>query len=178
MIRRTKLDGIKSLNFLISKIEERSPWLSRSLLGVASNMTEPFLLAMGLSVERVEEDLVEVWLPDWWRNRGEEGVVHNGAIASLGEFAVRKYWDHHLTSFHSRAEAVNLQFRRLGVVKGALRGTFYLATSERESFFQKLRANQSATINCETNIYDKDGRLVAQVEMQWQMDIILELKGK
>jgi hypothetical protein len=77
-------------------IESRSAWLNRKFLGAASNLVEPFLVGMGFSVASLTEDAVEVTMPGFLRNQGEVGQIHNAALAALGEFAARIFWEHHL----------------------------------------------------------------------------------
>jgi acyl-coenzyme A thioesterase PaaI-like protein len=151
---RTVLQNPRELAVLL---ESRSPWLSRKLLGAASNILEPFLAGTGLAVERMDEALVEARLPGWWRNQGESGVIHTAAIAALGEFTSR-------ISLH-RVEARVLQ-RALG----DLTGIYRMPVQEREAILLQLRRERVARVGAEVSVYDRQGRLVSQVELDWHLE--------
>lgn len=150
-------------------IEDKSPWLNRRFLGVASNLAEPFMAGMGLKVERLSEDVVEVSMPGWWRNQGENGSIHSGALTTLGEFTSRLFWEHHLDLRHSEANVEWIQLRILSRPTGDMTGVYRLPVSERESVMHRLRADGVAEMISETAIYESGGRLVAEVEVQWKL---------
>jgi hypothetical protein len=166
---------IRHPRLISARIEERSPWLSRRFLGVASNVIEPFLVGMGLRVERLEEELVEVFLPGWWRNQGEAGAIHTGALAALGEFTSRLFWEHHLDLRRSEASVTSLQVRPLMRAKGDLRALVRYEISEREAALHRLRRDKVAVVESQAAIYDSQGRLVAQVETEWRLEKTLAL---
>src|SRR4051812_18239286 len=74
-------------------LEEHNPWLSRQLLGAVSNISDPYLAGMGLTIQQLSETRTEVLLPDRWKNRAEGGVVHVGALTTAAEYASRIYWE-------------------------------------------------------------------------------------
>lgn len=148
-------------------IETRSPWLSRRFLGVASNLIEPFVAGMGLRVERLGEDVIEVVLPESLRNQGEGGAVHIGALSVLGEFAVRLYWEYHLDLRKSEIHSSRVQVRVLRRPVGEMRAVFRLPVSEREAVLHRLRAEGGAEVESQALVYDNEGRLVAEVDSDW-----------
>ena len=150
-------------------IEAKSPWLNRRFLGVASNLIEPFLVGMGLKVDRLGEEVVEVSMPGSWRNQGEGGTNHTGALVSLGEFAVRLYWEFHLDVRRNEIQTKRVQMRVLVRPTGDMKGVFRLPVSEREAILHRLRSDGIATAETQTLVYDKAGRLVAEVEVDWEL---------
>lgn len=158
-----------------AKIESRSPWLSRQFLGAASNFVEPFLVGMGLKVETLGEEIVEVSLPGHWRNQGEGGVIHNGALASLGEFTSRLYWEHHLDLRGPELYARHVELRSLTRARGDLRGVFRWSVASREEIQHRLRSSGEADANVTVSVYDSSGKLVAEVDVQWSITRQLSL---
>jgi acyl-coenzyme A thioesterase PaaI-like protein len=148
-------------------LEGKSPWLNRRFLGAASNVAEPFLLGMGLRVEKLGEDSVEVFMPGSWRNQGESGDIHTSALSAMGEFAARLFWEYHLDLRKSEIVAVRLQVRLLSRATGHLKGVFRLPVAEREAILHRLRAEGKTEVDSQTLIYDSDGRLVAEIETEW-----------
>lgn len=156
-------------------IEARSPWLSRRIMSAASNFSEPFTAGMGLSVVKMEEDIIEVAMPGGWRNRGEGGLIHTGALAALGESTVRSFWDFHLDLRSLEIEARQVRVRILSTPEGDLRGVFRLPEGEREAILHRLRAEQKAQLETQTMIYGAHGRLIAEVEIDWRIRRLLVL---
>ena len=150
-------------------LEAKSPWLNRQFLGVASNLIEPFLVGMGLKVERLGEEVVEVKMPGMWRNQGDGGDIHNGALLSLGEFAVRLFWEYHLDVRRNEIQTKRVQLRTLVRATGDMKAVFRLPVSEREAILHRIRADGFASIETQTFIYDPNGRLVAEVEVDWEL---------
>ena len=156
----------RSLGFLL---EGSSPWLTRRFLGAASNWSEPFTVGMGFRVEKLGEDLIEVGMPGFWRNQGDAGQVHSGALASLGEFAVRLYWEYHLDLTSAGAEASRVQVRVLARPVGEMKAVFRLPVADREAILHRLRADGRTEVETQALVYDRDGRLVAEVEVDWRL---------
>lgn len=154
---------------LSALIEERSPWLNRRFLGAASNVAEPFTAGMGLKVVLLSEDCVEVAMPGWWRNQGEGGLVHPGALCVLGEFTSRLFWEHHLDLRHSELRSTRIQTRVLTRIQGDMRAVFRFAVSEREATLHRLRSEGRVEVESSVAVYNGDGRLVAQVEVEWDL---------
>lgn len=161
-------DIVRNPRALGAMIEERSPWLSRRFLGAASNIAEPFLAGMGLRVERLTEESIEVSMPDSWRNQGEGGLLHTGALSTLGEFASRLYWEHHLDLKRSEMNPVRVHLRVLGRPKGDVRAAYRISVGEREKILHALRASGQTGVECEVSIHDAQEKLLAQVEVEWQ----------
>lgn len=158
-------------------IESRSSWLNRKFLGAASNIVEPFLVGMGFSVAGLTEDSVEVTMPGFLRNQGEVGTIHNAALAALGEFAARIFWEHHLDLRRQELRASAVRVRILARASGAMRAVFRFPVSEREAVLHALRARGSAETESTVSVYDSDGRLVAEVEVAWEFARQLALGG-
>jgi len=156
-------------------LDSRSPGLAKRLLGVASNWAEPFTLGMGLRVEQIGEDVIKVIMPDKWRNHGEGGVVHSAALAALGEFAVRLYWEYHLDLRFSEVESRRVQVRMLSRPSGTMKGVFRLPVVDREAILHRLRPDYRAEVETQTLVYDGDGRLMAEVEVDWYLSRRLAL---
>lgn len=160
-----------------SLIESRSAWLNRKFLGAASNLVEPFLVGMGLSVASLQEDSVEVTMPGFVRNQGEAGAIHNAALSALGEFAARLFWEHHLDLRRSELRARSVALRSFGRAVGPMRAVFRLPVSEREAVLHRLRSVGSADCDSTVSIYDGGARLVAEVEIGWDFSKQFSLPG-
>ena len=150
-------------------------------MSAASNLAEPFTLGMGFSVQRFSEEAIEVAMPGGWRNRGDGGLIHSGALTALGETTVRMYWDYHLDFRHSRIEATRVQVRIIAPPDAdsdqSFRGVFRLPESDREAILHRLRVEQSLSLETQTSIYDRNGRLIAEVEIDWRLSRRLMLSA-
>ncbi len=181
--------GLKALiqnpRLLGGWVEESSPWLNRQMLGAASNITEPFLAAMGLGVVDLGEESITVSMPGWWRNQGELGAVHVGALCTLGEFTSRLYWEHHLDLRRAEMSLLGMQVRPVGGtseiglnhLKGSLRARYHISTAERESVLHRLRATGATELESEIAVYDKSQKLVAEVALEWRFRRQLSIGG-
>lgn len=154
---------------LASWIEDRSPWLSRRLMSAASNLAEPFMIGMGLRVDKLGEDFIEVAMPGNWRNQGEGGVIHTAALTALGESAARMYWEHHLDLRDAEVESKRAEVRILVRPEGEMRGVFRLPEADREAILHQLRSKETISVETQTLIYDKNGRLIAEVDVDWRL---------
>ena len=150
-------------------IEEKSPWLNRRFLGVASNILEPFLVGMGLKVERLGEEVSEVSMPGSWRNQGGGGINHTAALVALGEFTVRLFWEYHLDVRHNEIETSRVEMRTLVKPVGDMKAVFRLPVAEREAILHHIRSEGVSTVETQTLIYDTQGRLIAEVEIEWAL---------
>jgi hypothetical protein len=132
---------------------------------------------MGLKVSRFTGDAIEVSLPAGWRNRGEGGRIHSGAIAALGESTVRMYWDFHLDLKISDVEARRVSMQVLTSPESDLKAVFRLPEVDREAILHRLRVDRSLSLETRTLIYDSVDRLVAEVDIDWHLSRRLTLSG-
>ena len=158
-------------------LELKSPRLGRHFMGVASNLTEPFTLGMGFRVERLAEDAIEVLLPGGWRNQGEDGAIHSAALCALGETTVRLFWEAHLDLQDIEMRSRRVQARKLGEAVGEVRGVFRLPEADREAILHELRAEPTCDVESQTLVYDRDGRLVAEIDVDWHLRRRLRLQA-
>ena len=162
---------------LSALVEDHSPWLSRHIMGLAANLTEPFTAGMGISVNRFTGELIEVGMPSSWRNRGASGRVHSGALSVLGEATVKMYWDFHLdfktVTFFERRVVVNILLRS----ETDLRAVFRFSEVDREALLYRLRVDKRVLLETQTQIFDALDRLVAEVDIEWDLRQRPELSG-
>ena len=164
-------------------VEETSPWLSRQVLGAASNFAEPFLAAMGLSIVELGEESITVSMPGWLRNQGELGTVHFGALCTLAEFSSRIYWEHHLDLRRSEMILSGMQVRPVGGtnqlglnhLKGTLKARYHIAIAERENVLHHLRASGVTELESNIAVYDEGQKLVCEVQLEWRFKRQLSL---
>lgn len=152
-----------------SLLEEYNPWLSRRLLGAASNLADPYVAGMGLAIERLEEDGIAVTMPHRWRNRGEGGVVHVGALTTLAEFTSRLYWERNLNLGRHEMQVVNLAAKFLAEVESDTRATMDFAETEREAALFRFRSEGETLVPCLVKIFESQGRLIAEVTVEWRL---------
>lgn len=150
-------------------LESKSQWAMRRMLGAASNWAEPFTIGMGFRVVKLGEDIIEVRMPGYWRNQGEFGQIHSGALASIGEFAARLFWEYHLDLKNSEAESIRVQVRVLNRPFGELSAVFRLPVADRETMLLRLRSEGRTEVETQISIYDLNGRLVAECEVDWKL---------
>jgi hypothetical protein len=139
--------------------------LNRRFLELASPLLEPFLAGMGLRVERLTEDMIEVFLPGTWKNRGIKSDIHIGALTALGDMAARLFWEHHLDLRDAEVRVERIEVRMVSRPSGDLRALYRVSTSERESVLYELRSQGRVAYASSSAIYDSAGRLVAEVEV-------------
>ena len=164
----------KSIGHLL---EERSPALSRAFLSAASSLATPFAAGMGLTVERLDDLGCVAKMPDWWRNRDENGGAHPAAVATLAQFATRSYWDRHLDPRATRVRLSRLDCRfptppTSGPATGALQAEFAFADDAREGVLFHLRGNGRVEAVCVAQVFDSAGRRVAEVEVEWEFTVV------
>jgi acyl-coenzyme A thioesterase PaaI-like protein len=158
-----------------ARLETQSAWLNRLFLSAASNLAEPFLLGMGLRVESLGEESVEAVLPGGWRNQSEGGLLHTGALSTVGEFTSRIYWEHHLDLSRSELQVKSLNLRVHGSPRGDVRAIFRMSVGEREAVLHRLRTDGRTQVDSHSSLYDSEGRLLAEVEIVWQLERRLAL---
>lgn len=171
--------GLKSIidepRTVVLKIEEKSPWLSRQILGVASNIMEPFTIGMGLNVTQLAEDHCEVVLPDIWRNHGNGRQIHPGALVALCEFAVKSYWNQYLHSNQTNIILEEFHFQRISKPQGLLKAKYRLTIGDREWLLLRLRSEETVTFTSSVSVYSEEGLLVAEIDLHWRYKGQLEL---
>jgi acyl-coenzyme A thioesterase PaaI-like protein len=148
-------------------LEEHNPWLSRQLLGAVSNLSDPYLAGMGLTVDLLTETRAEVTLPDRWKNKAEGGVAHVGALTTAAEFASRIYWERLLNLQRNSMRVTNLSAKFFVDARSTTKAVFDIPENEREALMFKLRSEGEVKPSCAVKIYDHDGRLVAEVTVDW-----------
>lgn len=149
-------------------LEEHQPWLSRQLLSAASNLSDPYLAGMGLHVAELNETRAEVTLPFRWKNQGESGSVHVGAMTTAAEFVSRLYWERLLNLQRHQLHAVQINARFLAEANTDCKAVFTVTENEREAILFKLRSEGTATAPCPVNVFDQAGKLVAEVHVEWK----------
>lgn len=158
-----------------SLLEEYNPWLSRRLLSAASNLADPYVAGMGLTIERLDENGVSVTMPHRWRNRGEGGAVHVGALTTLAEFTSRVYWERNLNLSRHEMRVVQLAAKFLGVTEHDTRATMNFSESEREAALFRFRADGEAIVPCLVQVFESAGRLIAEVTIEWRLNRLLAI---
>ncbi len=161
-----------------SWIEERHPWLGRQILSAASNLADPYVAGMGLSILAFAPTMIEVAMPNRWRNRGEGGSVHVGALATLAEFTSRVFWERHLNLRRNEMRVGQLISRFLRETESDTRAVFNFDENEREAVLYRLRAEGRVYVPCEVAVYDSVGRLVAETTVEWCLAQPKSLSGK
>jgi len=158
-------------------LEEVSPWLSRQALGAASNLSEPFVAGMGLSVERLDDDGITCVLPNRWRNQGLQGEIHHGAIAALAEACFRIFWNRHLGGSAAPVDIRCIQSRFHSKSRGELRATLKTSESEVEALLFRLRSEGQVEWTSLIQIFDEEARLAAEVSVEAKVERRAELSG-
>lgn len=150
-------------------LEEHNPWLSRQVLSAASNLADPYLVGMGLTIERLDENGVDVRMPDRWRNRGEGGAAHVGALTTLAEFASRVYWERNLNLNRHDMHVVQLTAQFLAPADGDIRAVMGFSEGEREAALFRFRAEGEVVVPAEVKIFESQGRLIADIVVEWRL---------
>ena len=132
-------------------------------------MTEPFVVGMGLRIAQLSEELIEVKLPGGWRNQAVDGKLHPGALVTLGEFATRHFWEHHLDLRSSELSLAQLEMRTFGRPQGTVQAVYRVLVSEREKYLHRLRSDGLVEVESHVAIYDDLSKLVAQIEIHWRI---------
>ena len=149
-------------------LEERSPAASRAFLTAASSLATPFTIGMGLTIERLNDLGCVARLPDWWRNRDQDGTAHPAAVAALAQMATRSYWDRHLDPAVASARLARLDCRFLRAAAGPLRAECTLAEDAREEILFRLRGQGRVEAACVAHVFDSSGHRVAEVDVEWE----------
>ncbi|MCM2280483.1 MAG: DUF4442 domain-containing protein [Bdellovibrionaceae bacterium] len=150
-------------------LEEHHPWLSRRVLSAASNLADPYVAGMGLSVQRLDENGVEVFMPHRWRNQGEGGVVHVGALVTLAEFVSRVYWERNLNLMRHEIQAVQVTSKFHITTELDTRGVMNFSEGEREAVLFRFRSEGEAIVPSQVKVFESTGRLVAEIVVEWRL---------
>lgn len=108
-------------------------------------------------------------MPGFWRNQGGGGRLHSGALASLGEFTVRLFWDSHLDLKMASTELTRVQVRLLSSPVGVVKSVYRVSIGDREAALFQLRADRAVIVEAQASVYDADARLVAEIEVDLRL---------
>lgn len=150
-------------------LEEHNSWVSRQLLNAASTLVDPHLAGMGLHVLSLDDSEVEVALPQRWKNRGEGGTVHVGALLTLAEFASRVFWERHLNLQRHDMQVQQVAARFMRETDQRTRAIMKVTENEREALLFRLRAEGTSSVPSQVMIFDQKNRLVAEVTVEWRL---------
>jgi acyl-coenzyme A thioesterase PaaI-like protein len=156
---------------LSTLLEEKSPWLGeqvrKELLSAASNFSDPFLVGMGLQIEKMNEDGLEVRLPQRWKNSAGGGFVHIGALCAAAEFTSRVYWERHLNPAGCESRVVNLQCHFLRAAQNSIKIIYHIGDAEREALLFRVRNEESVSFESLVVIYDDEEQLICEATIDW-----------
>jgi hypothetical protein len=85
------------------------------------------------------------------------------------------YWEHHLDLRGPELFARHVDLRSLAPARGDLRGVFRWTVASREEIQHRLRASGEAEATIPVSLYDRAGKLVAEVEIEWSFTRQLSL---
>ena len=159
-------------------IEAKSPALSRAFFSAASSLATPFTAGMGIAIIRLDDHGCSAILPDWWRNRDDDGLIHASALHALALLTARTYWSRHVDGAAMELRLVAADMRLQAEPRGALRAEFALAESDRERALFSARSEGRAKISCSARVYLSAGALAAEIETEWEITARPLLAGR
>ena len=164
-------DVIQNPRRLSTLLEEKSPWLGeqvrKEILTAASNLSDPFLVGMGLKVLKMSEDSIEVGLPQRWKNSEGSGAIHVGALCTAAEFTSRVYWERHLSPTWCESRVVNIQANFLRPALRDTKAVYHVGDTEREALLFQVRSEKSINFESLVAVYDSEKQLISEVTIEW-----------
>lgn len=148
-------------------IEQKSPWLSRQILSLASE-ADLYQVGMGIRVIKLDDNEVEAGLPRRKRSQTRSGGVHLGALVTLAEFTSHSFWARQLGTRQANLAVKECHIRILKNVAERLSARMSVDGPSREMLLFKLRRDGTAEHDSLLRLYSQSGHLVAEVNVVWQ----------
>ncbi len=133
---------------------------------VASLEKIPYTLPMGMVVERAASGEVEMTLPDATGNQNMVGIVHAGALYTLGE-TVAGLAAGLDTLDKAFPLARRAEIRYLRPARGAIRGSATVAPSDSERVLREIDSAGRSELSVVVTLADADGQAVAEMDVDY-----------
>jgi acyl-coenzyme A thioesterase PaaI-like protein len=130
----------------------------------------PFNRVLGVQVEDVEPERVEVLLPEAEERRNHVGTVHAAAQFGLGEatagaMVVTAFEDLQAAGFVPLAAEAHITYRR--AARGTLRGVARLSREEQERIRTDVRVQGRARFDIPVELFDSSGEVTTVLTVSW-----------
>lgn len=170
--------NLPSQEQIAQMIEEKSPHLAQTFLNVASEVSNPHQVGMGLKILDLSDEGIRVLLPNRWRNRTQSGALHAGALMTLAEYAGRSYWERLVDRNLGDVRLVEV---RANYMKNSYRDVFaqfHFAGEQRERVLFELRSQGRVVVDTSIIIFGKDDQRIADFTLVWDISSPLVLENQ
>ena len=139
---------------------------AKSILGLASGVYDPHLLAKGLIVEVWEPTRVglrfskKAPLKDWLNLKGATNST------ALSEMALRLYWEWQMGSGPCEFHVDEVQWKKLQTGSEPIKARYQIDAHLRDQLIFLLQSEGLVTFEAEVNLLDDEDRLMSQVTAQ------------
>jgi len=150
------------------QIEQWSPFLAKKIWSLTPFLDSPFIIALGLKIQNLTNETVEVQVPSTLQNRNEWGELHSSVLISAAQFASQIIWKRHIRPQFEEMTLTDLQSHfvsRPSKSKAHVRAK--LAETEREAVLRKLKVGELVTHEMALVITDDKDQILANINCTW-----------
>lgn len=150
------------------QIEQWSPLLAKKIWSLTPFITAPFILALGLKIENLTDNTVEIRIPFAPQNKNEEGNLHPAALITASQFASQVLWRRHVTNKLETMTLIGLNsdFHKVGRTRAFIRAA--LDETEREEILRKMKSGESPSHEMVVVIVDDKNQSLGQINCTWE----------
>ncbi len=129
----------------------------------------PQMLALGLTVDSLDDTHAKIRIPSWLPNRDEHGFVQASALLAAAEFASRVIWYRHL---NPELVEMSLNGTQASFLKSTSHACFCsceLKEEDRESILRQINAGKTMKFDSETVTKDEKGQQISNQVFNWTL---------
>lgn len=158
-------------------IEEISPDGSKAALGFMLNFLRPFSAGMGFRVTRISDTQIELIIPWKFRNRNDQGHLHEATLLPAAIEAAQIFWQRHLESpIEIQLLSESSKIHQVMTEDARLRTE--VSSGYREFIQSQLRENPRQIVEMKFQIYGAQDRLNAEIDFKILVQKTLTLNQK
>jgi hypothetical protein len=158
-------------------IEEVSPNGSKAALGFMLNFLRPFSAGMGFRVTRISDSQIEIVIPWKFRNRNDQGHLHEATLLPAAIEAAQIFWQRHLEG-PIEIQLLSESSKIHQVMNEDARLRAEIPSGYREFILSQLRENPRQAVEMKFQIYGAQDRLNAEIEIKILVQKTLTLSQK
>lgn len=164
-----------------SLIEESLPQLSQKLLSGVLDLTRPFSKGMGLRITQLNNDHIEMILPEKLRNLDEQKNIHPAAVCTGAIEAVKILWERHAPIEGFKIHIQKMELIHLtkvfgtSAISGDLRIKYQLLENEREAVLSELRSQRTSKVYSLVQVYSEQDQRVYDMNLELNFEFTPQL---
>jgi hypothetical protein len=158
-------------------IEEVSPNGSKAALRVYAQLFEAIFCGMGFRVTRISDSQIEIVIPWKFRNRNDQGHLHEATLLPAAIEAAQIFWQRHLEG-PIEIQLLSESSKIHQVMNEDARLRAEIPSGYREFILSQLREKSATSSRNEISNYGAQDRLNAEIEIKILVQKTLTLSQK